>query len=269
MKSKSRAYVDGRVSSGHQRQVDTTGADLSGRYRSWKCWTPGSFGAFSREQAEYFALELRHAGVVSLKNRAVLEIGFGNGQFAMWAKAQGARYKGTEQISELVELARSAGLDAVDSATSWEGWLEPESLDLVVAFDVLEHLRVDAIQHLLIATAARMHPNALFVARVPSGDSPFGRATQHGDLTHQTSFGSSAVCQLAASVGLELVCVRAPVDAWKGVGPVRAAKRIGISLVRALVYPLIVNIFMGGGPAVLAPNMIFVLRRGAPTPILS
>ena len=170
-------------------------AQLYEGYQAWKGWR-GAFTASERD-ARYYAAELAN---LPLTGRRVLEIGFGNGSFLAWARAQGAQVTGTELIDALVEQARANGYDGQPAslqALSAGG----RQFDVIVAFDVLEHFS----RHALVATMRQIHallaPQGHLLARFPNGHSPAGLVHQHGDLTHLTALSSSSMTQLAQITG--------------------------------------------------------------------
>jgi len=190
------------------------GGRLYDAYAAWKDWR-GEF-AVGERQARYYAAELDG---IALEGRRVLEIGFGDGGFLAWAKAQGANISGTEIDADVVALARAKGFDAHPPAL--EALVaQGRQFDLVAAFDVLEHWDKAALVANLRQIAALLVPGGLLIARFPNGQSPFGRVHQHGDLTHQTALSATSIEQLAIMTGLELVRVgnaaRVPArrDAW-------------------------------------------------------
>lgn len=236
-------------------------SDLAGTYREWKSWAAEAFGNLSANDAAYFDAELRKAGVTDVGGLNVFEVGFGNGAFATWTLRQQGRYFGVEAIEELVARATSAGLDVRHASTQLNDWIVPASLDIAVAFDVFEHIPVKELQRLLVSIFQCLKPGALLIGRVPSGDSPFARAIQHGDLTHCTVIGSSAARQLAQQTGFDVVSLSAPAMPLKGVGFIRAVRRLAVVSVSRLAHAFIRNMLMGGGNPVLTPNMLMVWRR--------
>lgn len=230
-------------------------------YREWKGWGSQPFGTLDEATEGYFVAELNAAGIQSLKGLRVLEIGFGNGAFAAWCKDSGARYVGIEAIPELVEVARHAGIDAYGSKDDLTEVIEAESLGLIVAFDVFEHLALPELEELLLRCKSWLAPGGILIARVPSGDSPFARAAQYGDLTHRLVLGSSAVSQIALSAELEVQAVRSPAFPIGGLGAIAGVRRLLVSAARLVCYRFIALALMGGGSPVLTPNMVFVLRR--------
>jgi len=151
--------------------------------------------------AAYFAGEL--AGL-RLAGSTVLEIGFGSGAFLAWARAQGAIVEGTELSPTVVDAARHAGFTAhgPDLAA-----LLPDRagrFDLVVAFDVLEHVEREALPMLMGQVGALLKPGGRFLARVPNGQSPLGLLHQNGDITHVSALSVPIFRHLALMTGLTL-----------------------------------------------------------------
>ena len=230
-------------------------------YGGWKRWAADEFGKFTRQDSSYFSAELCQCGVPVLERMLVLEIGFGNGSFAGWAVQQGALYQGVEILPDQVSRGREHGFDVHPLAVPLSARAGIETQDLVLAWDVFEHLDQVALFDLLGGVHGVLKPGGLVIARVPSGDSPFSRSIQHGDLTHRIILGSSAVHQLAASTGFAVEQVREPAFPLRGFGVSSLIRRCLVSGARKLTFPVISRLFMGGGPLVLTPNMIFSLRK--------
>lgn len=230
-------------------------------YRTWKGWAGDEFGQCPPHQARYFDAELARSGIASVRGLSVFEVGFGNGQFASWSKSAGATYTGSESIGALVQQARNAGFNAIDACNPDLLPFAPGELDLVVAFDVFEHMDLATLRAILASMSVALKPEGRLLARVPSGDSPFSGAIQHGDLTHRMVLGSSTVAQLAAGAGFEVHSVREPAFPLRGLGWTTFLRRAAIQACRRIAYPLVTLMFMGGGQPVLTPNMVFVLVK--------
>lgn len=230
-------------------------------YAQWKGWRDESFGVFTREQARYFKVELGRCGFRDLAGICILEYGFGNGEFAAWSVQLGAIYRGIEAIDDLISRGRALGYDVYHVDEFAVDDVCPATVDLVIAFDVLEHLSARVLQKRLGDIERALKPGGRLLARVPSGDSPFSGAIQYGDLTHRTRLGSSAVHQLASRTGLVVEQCREPSFPVTGLGLSRLVRRGLIALTRRLGHFLIARIFMGGGAPILTPNMIFVLQK--------
>jgi SAM-dependent methyltransferase len=144
---------------------------------------------------------VKQAGHISPQPR-VLEIGFGNGAFLGYCRDLGWPTTGIETNRTLLNRATSAGFPVFSSVQEL-----PEGLDfdLIAVFDVLEHLPIDQAEMLLAHLRGILSPQGAILLRVPNGDSPFGRAYQHGDRTHVETYGSEKLEQLCVSLNLGVV----------------------------------------------------------------
>lgn len=231
------------------------------RYRDWKGWRADAFGALDVKTRRYFDVEFELCGLDDLSGASILEIGFGNGEFAVWSSGRGAGYRGTEQIAALVRTGRERGFDVHEASSPLDSLAPAGSVDVVVAFDVFEHLRREELREMWMSIRALLAPGGSLVGRVPSGDSPFARAIQYGDLTHETVLSTSSIEQLAGEAGFEVAQIRAPAFPMLGIGLRALIRRLAVVLVRSVVYPITTHALMGGGKLVLTPDLIFVLRR--------
>lgn len=244
----------------------STAADFDG-YREWKDWSAESFGTYSPAAAVYYEVELARTGLDLGTRLDVLELGFGNGEFAGWARSKGFAYAGSELIPELRDRAAAAGFRAYDGHSDrMFAELGTGRLDLVAAFDVLEHMELDALESLLDSVHRALRPGGCILARVPSGDSPFGRAIYHGDLTHRLALGSSAVRQLAVRHEFHVADIGPPRLPLRGVGLRRAARRVLVLSAQKVVARLINATFHHNQPRVITSNLVFVLRKPGDAP---
>lgn len=232
-------------------------------YIGWKDWQLDDFGHFGHEDALNYAQELEASGIASVHRLKIAELGFGNGSFVGWVRNAGGIWVGREAIPDLQKRAVQAGFEVIGLDADLSSAFGPGKLDLIVAFDVIEHLELDTIRSLLSEAKDSLKEGGLLLFRVLSGDSPFSGAIYHGDFTHRTLLGSSAVRQLAMEAGLAVCQIRSPVLPICGLGFVSAARRIVVCLTRALVFAFVRHILMGNGRAMISPNMIIVLRKEA------
>jgi SAM-dependent methyltransferase len=234
---------------------------MTDSYVGWKGWQGCDFGRFETEDSLYYALELQASGITTVHGLSVGELGYGNGTFAGWVRKSGGQWVGRETIPELQQRAVQAGFHVIGADSSFSNACGPARLDLIVAFDVIEHLELNAIRSFLGDAQEALKPGGLLLVRVPSGDSPFSSLIYHADLTHRTLLGSSAARQLAVEAGLQACQIRAPVLPVRGLGPVRAMRRFAVRLMQTMAFGFVRNVLMGDSSAVLSPNMILVLRK--------
>ncbi len=223
--------------------VNGSGAPAAGYgdYAAWKAWN-NPF-VYDAQDASCFAAETRG---VALNGTFVLEIGFGEGRFLAWAEAQGARVSGCELTPASLAAAQARGLTLVDPDFETTGALAPDSLDLVAAFDVFEHLDPPAIRAKLFAIAAALKPGGILILRFPNGQSPFGLDPQHADATHITPLSRAKVEQYAQGTGLETLDY-GPAKTGRAPDPLRALLRLVRAVLRGLIERTIRFAYASGG----------------------
>ena len=179
--------------------------DYGQDYMQWKSWGADSFGKVTRAKARYYDAELKRTRRSFPQQARVLEIGFGNGSFLGYAREQGWEASGTEANAGLVEIARGQGFDAhhVEDLLAFPS----DAFDLVVAFDVLEHIPQDVMPGFLLEVRRILKDKGCFLARFPNCDSPFGLTYQNGDPTHVTAMNSKKAHYYATRANLEVVYV--------------------------------------------------------------
>ena len=148
-------------------------------YIDWKNWETDSFGKTSKLEEAYFN------NIVKLlklkKSSKILEIGFGNGSFLGYAVSQNFNYDGVESNENLVDLAIDnnfsayTSLDKIDTETKY---------DLIILFDVIEHINADAVEDFFKEMNVHLEETGSIFLRFPNGSSPLGLGNQHGDVTH-------------------------------------------------------------------------------------
>lgn len=173
---------------------------LMSGYIDWKPWSREIAPTF---QYSVFAEEIARANVP--EGARILEIGFGEGSFLDWARANGFDCAGLEINPKLVESSRARGLEVYQGTLS-DAFPSGEHLfDVVVLFDVLEHIQLDDIVDLLDGLEKLLSVEGQVIARFPNGASPFGRAYQYGDATHVSVLTGSSMTQIGAATGFEQI----------------------------------------------------------------
>ncbi len=229
-------------------------------YLNWKSWGHEAFGSIDGATRRYFDAEVATLPAIPTRGARVLEIGFGQGHFLRYASERGWSVSATEANGVLVDAARAQGIDA--HHTLELSSFEDDSFDLVVAFDVLEHVPQELLNAFLNDVKRVLLPKASFLARVPNGDSPLGLINQNGDVTHVNFIGSGKVRYMAKAVGLDLHRVGGEAQPIRG-------DRWSQTVYRAATHPLrralerVLNLlFSPRQPiAFCSPNLVFVLRK--------
>jgi len=172
-------------------------------YQEWKKW--GRLFVYNESQRRYFEHEFSG---IDFSGKQLLEIGFGDGSFLSWAQSQGAHVVGCELIEPICSSGIAQGYDTRFGDVRTAISPAQESFDLVIAFDVLEHILPDDLLDFLKFIGGVMKPNSLFIVRVPNGQSPFGLVNQYGDITHVNVLSKGRFEQLAPMAQLEMVYCR-------------------------------------------------------------
>lgn len=176
------------------------------QYLNWKGWAAEKFGAPLRPRdRRYYDVELKRTGLPMEKPLDVLEIGFGNGGFLYYAQNRGWHVVGTETNRYLVDVATQNRFEAV--CTENLSTFADGSFDLIVAFDVIEHIPSTSIVGFLQEARRVLRKGGVLLARFPNGDSPFGLVSQHGDITHVSVIGHGKAAYFAKAMGASVVFV--------------------------------------------------------------
>lgn len=243
----------------------TAPQENSDDYSRFKGWTDASFGYCKRHWAAYYRKEIATCvntnGVATARPLRLLEVGFGNGAFMGWARAEGHEVYGLEIEAPQLDAARRAGFTVADSLDALLAQCGCSGFDGAVAFDVFEHLTYAQLQQLLQELRGVLKPGGWILARFPNGDSPFGRLNQHGDLTHVTALGSMAIRQLASHSGMQVLSVRSQTVPILRVGGPRAvihAVSLALRVMLELPLQLLLNAYYPGELRwfQLAPNLV-------------
>jgi 2-polyprenyl-3-methyl-5-hydroxy-6-metoxy-1,4-benzoquinol methylase len=218
-------------------------------YIALKAWDAGDFMRPRKDERTYYSREFRGH---RLKGKRVLEVGFGNGSFLGWARDQGAQVHGTEIQPELRRRAEAAEVHLEPSDLSEMLPDKAKTFDVIVAFDVFEHIELTLLPDLLADMSELLTDGGLLVARYPNGESPFGRIYQYGDLTHVSVLSASIMKQLVKDLPFEVVRLGNPARPSGLIHVIR-------SILQRAIEMALHGIYLYRDP--VAPNSIAVLRR--------
>jgi SAM-dependent methyltransferase len=228
-------------------------------YLKWKAWHEIKFGTRTRLDAKYFAAELKKTKATFALKSKVLEIGFGTGSFLTHGKEQKWEMFGTEVNNDLVERARRRGFNVFHTGDLRT--FSDSIFDLIVAFDVLEHIPQDQLGDFLDEIKRVLKSGGYFIARFPNGDSPFGLINQNGDITHVTTIGSEKAKFLAARLGVEVVYLGGEAHPLSGTSLLMFSHRLVALPIRALINLLVNLMFIPrANIAFCSANLIMILK---------
>ena len=133
------------------------------------------------------------------RDAAILDIGCGHGAI-LYALQQAGYHnaRGVDGSDEQVQAAAWLGIHGVaqgDLMQALRGTPD-SSLDVVIAFDVIEHFTKAELIPLVDEVQRVLKPGGRWVIHVPNGESPFGNRVRFGDYTHEQAFTRASLGQL-------------------------------------------------------------------------
>jgi glycosyltransferase involved in cell wall biosynthesis/2-polyprenyl-3-methyl-5-hydroxy-6-metoxy-1,4-benzoquinol methylase len=157
-----------------------------------------------REMAELY-------GELLVGHGPVLDLGCGRGELLDVLREHGIEARGVDLTPELVEQARSRGLDAeLGDAIEVVRALEPGSLGAITALHVIEHLEPSVLEELLRKSHAALRPDGLIVLETVNVHDMLGAAAFWLDLTHKRPILAEALLAATGAAGFAEGWIFAP-----------------------------------------------------------
>lgn len=189
----------------------------------------------------------------------ILELGCGAGSFLHYLKDAGYQdIVGVEQDEDHVAAVQALGLPVKRENAVEHLRANPDTYDVIVTIDFLEHFRKDELFPLLDVMRSALRAGGTIIGRVPNADGIAGGRIRYGDLTHEIAFTQSSIHQLftAAKFKSALCFPEEPAVTglrslvrWLLWQPMRALLRL---------YLFAESYTVG---AILTPNLIFRVER--------
>lgn len=151
-----------------------------------------------RPRAPYL-LKLIRDHFPASRSAVILEIGCGHGALLHFLRQAGYHNaSGVDSSAEQVQEAHRLGIPGVVQADLTEHLkaLPDNSLDVLVAIDVIEHFTKDELSRLVDDFYRVLRPGGRLISHQPNGEGPFGSFIRHADFTHESAFTSRSVAQL-------------------------------------------------------------------------
>lgn len=142
------------------------------------------------------------------RGAALLDLGCGYGALLHFAREAGyTNLRGVDGSPQQVAAARRLGIAGVEEGDLRDmlGAHADASLDVVVAFDVIEHFTRDELLPFVDEVHRVLKPGGRWIIHVPNGESPFCGTIRYGDLTHELAFTRTSLSQLLLSSGFSEV----------------------------------------------------------------
>jgi SAM-dependent methyltransferase len=144
------------------------------------------------------------------RDARAVDLGSGRGEWLALLRDAGVPASGVDADPAFVEAGRARGLDLVhgDAVTHLQD-LPPDSVDLVTAFHLVEHLDVETVLALLSAARQALHPGGCVLLETPNPTNLRMAACDfYNDPTHRSPLPPALTEYLVAASGFGEVEVR-------------------------------------------------------------
>jgi len=110
---------------------------------------------------------------------------------------------GVDVSSEQIDQARRLGIMEAQQGEldQFLRTLPPESVDVILLLDVLEHFERDELFDVLTRVHGVLKPDGRCIVHVPNGEGLYGMRIRYGDLTHEQAFTAKSLHQLFRVIG--------------------------------------------------------------------
>ncbi|MCK9367474.1 MAG: methyltransferase domain-containing protein [Metallibacterium scheffleri] len=135
---------------------------------------------------------------------AILDIGCGHGAILYALQQAGYRNaRGVDGSAEQVQAAARLGIAGVQQGDLMQALCDTAdaSLDVVIAFDVIEHFTKAELIPLVDEVHRVLRPGGRWIIHAPNGESPFGNRMRCWDYTHEQAFTRTSLGQLLLASG--------------------------------------------------------------------
>lgn len=151
----------------------------------------------------YYELEMKR--FQKINNLKILEVGFGNGSFINWCESQKYNIFGYEIDKNFYESAKKKYKNIYFGERNSIRKTINERFDLIVLFDVIEHVKKNDLINFLSDIKEALDINGKILLRFPNGSSLAGLEYFNADLTHYSFLNKGSLKMLCDVVGLNLI----------------------------------------------------------------
>jgi len=194
-------------------KVDGSGPRFATLYANFTDRFRGSTAEVTSKLATYLPDVHRLVGAGAGAGGAgarVVDLGSGRAEWLALLRDAGVPASGVDANPAFVEAARARGLDLVhgDAVAHLEG-LPPDSVDLVTAFHLIEHLDVETLLALLAAARHALRPGGCVLLETPNPSNLRMAACDfYNDPTHRSPLPPALTEYLLAAAGFDGIEVR-------------------------------------------------------------
>ncbi len=190
---------------GHSPEVDGWGPRFAAIYADFTEHFRGSTAEVSAKLEGYLPDVHRLAGP-----GGVVDLGCGRGEWLALLRAAGVAARGVDANPAFVAAGRARGLDMeLGDALGYLEALPPDSIDMVTAFHVIEHLATEDLLALLEAARGALRPGGCLLLETPNPTNLVMAACDfYNDPTHRSPLPPALTEYLVSTQGFRDVEVR-------------------------------------------------------------
>lgn len=143
------------------------------------------------------------------KRASIVDLGCGNGRMIYGLQRLGyLNVQGVDISAPQLALAKQISDQVIEQDVLHFLRQSDRKYDLILACDLIEHLRKNEALEFLDLCVSRLADNGRLVLQTPNAASPFFGSVRYGDFTHETAFTPELLCRLLRRVGLRAVSAR-------------------------------------------------------------
>ncbi|MCA9467338.1 MAG: class I SAM-dependent methyltransferase [Nitrospira sp.] len=149
-----------------------------------------------------------HEHFPSDRRATVIDLGCGHGALVHFAVTAGYQnVVGVDRSPEQVQEARRLGIPGVREGDLLEtlASLSDESVDVLIAFDVIEHFTKDEFVLFVDEVHRVLRKGGKWILHTPNGESPLAGRMRYGDFTHEQAFTRTSLAQILMASGFARV----------------------------------------------------------------
>lgn len=216
-------------------------------YSKWKGWVEKKpFNSLNKEDEIKFTMQLNKLNL-RFKKIKVLELGYGNGSFLKFLSKNNCEVHGIEIQKNLLKEAKSFKYKIYDSVLK----INDNNFDLIVGFDVLEHMTVDQLNEFFAQASKLLSKSGSMVFRFPNAESFAGLGAQNGDFTHITAIARTKLDQIIKPFNLEITSFE---------GEIEYPKKIFVSFFRTIFRYILMKGMGVGSKHFFSTNVVALVK---------
>ncbi len=194
-----------QASGGSDHDVDGWGPRFAEIYADFTDHFRGSTAEVSAKLAGYLPDVRRVVG-----SGGVVDLGCGRGEWLALLRAAGVTAQGVDANADFVAAGRERGLEMeLGDALGYLQALPPDSVDMVTAFHVIEHLATEDLLAMLEAARGALRPGGCLLLETPNPTNLVMAACDfYNDPTHRSPLPPVLTAYLLSTQGLGDVEVR-------------------------------------------------------------